>query len=417
MPLDKSKTKAAFSRNVSELMHANHPQKQALAIAYRIQRGKAEGGEVADPWAQGVRAAETGAIAPSPYGRDTRNMLAMGRAGDDLRNNAPLLMDTAPGRVARAIGRAATGNTPYVGPGLRREDYTDDPEARQPIEPMINDAMNVADVMSLGSLPSVALKGAQRGALGIGVPPKVSDYVKSLEKAEVEAIKSGDRSAFQTILDRIKSDPTIKTQEAHEISKGYGGIPLNKTKKSAFERINENFLERAYQAAKMIQVDKASKFSSGGSVPFFARQGASTLAHSGMIHSTVPGRTDRIGMGVKRNSYVIPADVVSSVGQGNSMAGANAFNHMFKSGPYGASLPSGGGTAKPIRQKFAEGGEVDKPVDIVAAGGEFVVPPEHVERIGGGDMDRGHEILDRMVHHIRKKTIKTLRKLPGPKKS
>lgn len=38
MPLKKSATREAFSYNVSEMMHAGHPQKQALAAAYRIKR-------------------------------------------------------------------------------------------------------------------------------------------------------------------------------------------------------------------------------------------------------------------------------------------------------------------------------------------------------------------------------------------
>lgn len=38
MPLIKSDSKEAFSKNVSELMHSNYPQKQALAIAYSNQR-------------------------------------------------------------------------------------------------------------------------------------------------------------------------------------------------------------------------------------------------------------------------------------------------------------------------------------------------------------------------------------------
>lgn len=42
MPLEKSASKEAFSSNVSELMHSNYPQKQALAIAYSTKR-KAQG--------------------------------------------------------------------------------------------------------------------------------------------------------------------------------------------------------------------------------------------------------------------------------------------------------------------------------------------------------------------------------------
>jgi hypothetical protein len=38
MPLDKSDSKEAFSNNVSAEMHAGKPQKQALAIAYSVER-------------------------------------------------------------------------------------------------------------------------------------------------------------------------------------------------------------------------------------------------------------------------------------------------------------------------------------------------------------------------------------------
>lgn len=38
MPLIHSKSKEAFSKNVAEMMHAGHPQKQAVAAAYNVQR-------------------------------------------------------------------------------------------------------------------------------------------------------------------------------------------------------------------------------------------------------------------------------------------------------------------------------------------------------------------------------------------
>jgi len=38
MPLDKSGSKEAFSKNVAAEMHAGKPQKQAVAIAYSVQR-------------------------------------------------------------------------------------------------------------------------------------------------------------------------------------------------------------------------------------------------------------------------------------------------------------------------------------------------------------------------------------------
>ena len=42
MPLIKSKSKKAFSENVSKEMHAGKPQKQALAIAYSVKRKAAK---------------------------------------------------------------------------------------------------------------------------------------------------------------------------------------------------------------------------------------------------------------------------------------------------------------------------------------------------------------------------------------
>jgi hypothetical protein len=65
----------------------------------------------------------------------------------------------------------------------------------------------------------------------------------------------------------------------------------------------------------------------------------------------------------------------------------------------------------------ARGHDRGAPTDVVVAGGEFIVSPEDVARIGGGDLKNGHRILDSWVMHNRKKHIKTLKGLPGPVKS
>ena len=53
MPLIKSKSKEAFSKNVSAEMHAGKPQKQAVAIAYAVKRSakskKKDGGSTKKP--------------------------------------------------------------------------------------------------------------------------------------------------------------------------------------------------------------------------------------------------------------------------------------------------------------------------------------------------------------------------------
>ena len=65
----------------------------------------------------------------------------------------------------------------------------------------------------------------------------------------------------------------------------------------------------------------------------------------------------------------------------------------------------------------ARGDGIGQPVPIMAAGGEYVIPPHIVMAIGGGDAKKGHAILDKWVVSSRKKHVSTLRKLPGPAKS
>jgi hypothetical protein len=45
VPLSRSKSDAAFDRNVAELIRAGHPRAQALAAAYRMQREAKEARE------------------------------------------------------------------------------------------------------------------------------------------------------------------------------------------------------------------------------------------------------------------------------------------------------------------------------------------------------------------------------------
>jgi len=151
------------------------------------------------------------------------------------------------------------------------------------------------------------------------------------------------------------------------------------------------------------------------------KRGGRIKTHKGPIHSSVAGRTDHLPMHVASGSYVIPADIISAMGEGNSMAGFKVAKSIFsRSGPYDqdvGAMPYGA-SAMPYGQPAphkADGGEADA-VPIVAAGGEYVIPPEDVVHIGGGSLDDGHKILDAFVKKMRKKTIRTLQSLPGPKK-
>ena len=127
--------------------------------------------------------------------------------------------------------------------------------------------------------------------------------------------------------------------------------------------------------------------------------------HYGPINAEVPGRTDRLPVHVHSGAYVIPADIVSSLGEGNTAAGNKIIEHMFSRGGYADGV------------KRADGGKVArKELPVIVAGGEYILSPDEVAAIGGGDVAKGHAILDEFVKSHRAKTIKTLKKLPGPAK-
>jgi len=163
---------------------------------------------------------------------------------------------------------------------------------------------------------------------------------------------------------------------------------------------------------------------------------ASGKVHHGAIRSTVAGRTDHLPIHVPAGAYVIPADIISGMGEGNTDAGFKVAKSIFSVPLYGAGpkAPAYGAAPTPYGENpketydqpmgspygmdmpgKAEGGGIEA-APIVAAGGEYVIHPEDVKRIGGGDMDAGHRELDRFVKLYRKHLIETLKKLPGPKK-
>ena len=143
--------------------------------------------------------------------------------------------------------------------------------------------------------------------------------------------------------------------------------------------------------------------------------------HVGPILSQVAGRTDHLPMEVPSGSYVIPADIISGLGQGNTIAGFKVAKSLFGVPFYGQKKPGAGvpygGSGAPYGMDLpekAEGGEVTG-VPIVAAGGELVLSPDQVMHVGQGSLDDGHRILDEFVKQYRAKLVDTLSKLPGPK--
>jgi hypothetical protein len=144
---------------------------------------------------------------------------------------------------------------------------------------------------------------------------------------------------------------------------------------------------------------------------------------TGPLVSSVPGRTDKHFTHVPSGSYVIPADIVSGHGQGNTLAGMNALHNLFRMGQAGKSMTKNF-PGKPVgASKFSKGGadhHVGKPVPVKLAGGEIVVPPHNVhetmQRLHRKRMtlDEAHRHMDDWVVKHRRKLRKTLAKLPGP---
>lgn len=196
------------------------------------------------------------------------------------------------------------------------------------------------------------------------------------------------------------------------------------------EMVHSGHPQKQAIAAAMSNARRYGRASGGFTPPAGEHLAARQIFREGFLHSTVPGRTDKLPIAVHGGAYVLPADHVSALGQGNSLAGANIVNKMFKMGPYGsAQTPLHSASAKqphlnltppkppaqPKQPKFAEGGHHGKPTPIIVAGGEIVIPPDKIIK-RFGTLDEGHKALDKWIIETRKKHVKTLRGLKPPKK-
>lgn len=183
---------------------------------------------------------------------------------------------------------------------------------------------------------------------------------------------------------------------------------------------------RKQKQAVAIALSNARKYADGGMVnkvqtpPWYVRN--QDRAMSGALRSSVGGRTDHLRVKAKPGSFVLPADTVSHLGQGNTANGTAVLDKMMKTGPYGIHAPKPSARnaipkppKPPKMPAYADGGDVP-PTDILAAGGEYIIPAEKVAEIGGGDMDKGTAILNEFVKSIRQDAIKHLKSLPGPER-
>ena len=180
---------------------------------------------------------------------------------------------------------------------------------------------------------------------------------------------------------------------------GYGG---GKGSSYAPGYIGNNYNAQPNIGALLGMLGGRMGFAPGGSIPDTMMEATDAKIHSGAIDSAVAGRTDHLPVHVASGSYVIPADIISGMGEGNTAAGFKVAKRIF-------AAPAGMG-------HNMQAGPTEA-VPVVVAGGEYILTPAEVVHIGEGSLEDGHRTLDEFVKEYRAKTVKTLEALPGPKKN
>lgn len=134
------------------------------------------------------------------------------------------------------------------------------------------------------------------------------------------------------------------------------------------------------------------RFRAGGRVSAAVAKARKQFANGGLTGKT-SGRADKLPVTVAAGAYVIPADIVAALGDGNTLAGVDRLSKSFPRKPKQGRSPG---------------------VDIIVSDGEFIVSPEDVANLGSGNVDHGHDILDKFVLQARAAQIEKLKQLPGP---
>lgn len=169
------------------------------------------------------------------------------------------------------------------------------------------------------------------------------------------------------------------------------------------------------------------KRAAGGSTKIHVPKLNSPKVHVGPIHGDVPGRSDRLNVHMPNGGYVIPADVVSHHGENNTQAGFSTMQRLFGTASRTKGTPYSQGSGLPYHgiEPRAKGGAVQDGADevpLVVASGEMSLAPEQLMKlrellkIPGMTLDEAHKIMDEFVLQSRADLIKTLKKLPAPRR-
>jgi hypothetical protein len=171
---------------------------------------------------------------------------------------------------------------------------------------------------------------------------------------------------------------------------------------NAMQRFGLNTADIGRAAPEIPQEDIENYFRQAGIQQAGRRPGSAPLRYFSGVQYEGRAAGGLVGLAnqqaqpfpMQSNGFVLPADVVSALGNGSSRAGAERVQGMLG----GGRVIDGPGDG----QSDSIPAHIDGRQPAAVARDEMYLSPEEVARIGGGDTNRGVAALHRMMDNVRK---------------